>query len=195
MAEDEPDAAPDDTPDDAPDAAIVRRVVAGDADAFALLLDRHAERVRRLVARNVPRAAVREVAHDAFVSAYLSLGTYAPTHPFEHWLVRVALRACAEYWRARGRGASSVDAATAGLRHDDLAPLRADDRELCEWALARLAREDREVLTLVYFEELDVKECAKLLGWSASKVKVRAHRARVRLRRWLEDVLTRRERP
>ena len=41
---------------------------------------------------------------------------------------------------------------------------------------------DRHVLVLVYFEELNVKECADLLGWSASRVKVRAHRARARLR-------------
>lgn len=176
------------------DEALVRRVVAGDEGAFEPLVDRHAPRVRRLVARNVPRSAVPEVAHDAFVAAYLSLGTYVATRPFEHWLARIALRTCADFWRARARG--SRVAGTDDL--DASIPARAiphdDDRELCEWALAQLEREDREVLTLVYFEALDVKECAAVLSWSESKVKVRAHRARVRLRRILRDVLAERVR-
>ena len=57
-----------------PDDAIVRRVVAGEVDAFELL-----------VARHVPAAAVAEVAQDAFVTAYVSLSNYAPTHPFARW--------------------------------------------------------------------------------------------------------------
>ncbi len=167
----------------------MRRVVAGDADAFARLVDRHGGRVRRLVARSVPRSAVSEVAHDAFVAAYLSLASYAETHPFEHWLVRVTLRTCADYWRARRR-----DALTAGDADLDSEVARAappvGDRELCEWVLAHLDREDREILTLVYIEELAMKECARILGWSESKAKVRAHRARVRLRRLLGRVVS-----
>jgi RNA polymerase sigma-70 factor (ECF subfamily) len=176
------------------DGAMVRRVVAGDVDAFELLVDRHAPRVRRLVARGVPRAAADEVAHNAFVAAYLSLASYVETHPFEHWLVRIALRACSDYWRARGRDERA--GGTAELADAAAAPAPADDdRELCEWALARLAREDREVLMLVYFEELSVKECAEVLSWSESKVKVRAHRARARLRRILRRALPERWRP
>ena len=166
-----------------PDGSIVRRVLAGDVDAFELLIDRHAPRVRRLVARNVHAAAAAEVAHDAFVSAYLSLSSYVETHPFEHWLMRIALRSCADHWRARAResrGRESRDVETS------LAPAaERDDRELCEWALGRLARGEREVLTLVYFEGRSVKECAQILSWSESKVKIQAHRARARLRRLL----------
>lgn len=179
---------------DESDASIVRRVVAGDVEAFELLVDRHASRVRRLVARNVPRSAVPEVAHDAFVAAYLSLGSYAPTHPFEHWLVRVALRCCAEHWRARAR-VDPEDASGAGdLAAAARVPDATDDRELCEWALGRLERENREVVALAYFEELGVKECASVLGWSDSKVKVRLHRARLRLRELMRNVLDGRER-
>lgn len=174
---------------DEPDGAIVRRVVAGDVDAFELLVDRHVQRVRRLVARSVPRAAVHEVAHDAFVGAYLSLASYVETHPFEHWLTRIALRTCADYWRTRGRDARADGSAERAAERGADAPPPEDDRELCEWALGRLEREDREVLTLVYFEALSVKECAEVLAWSESKVKVRAHRARARLRQILRRIL------
>ncbi len=179
---------------DEPDGVIVRRVVAGEVDAFELLVDRHAARVRRLVACSVPRGEVPEVAHDAFVAAYLSLSSYVETRPFEHWLVRIALRSCAEYWRARGRGARSAPAPALDAEEPAVPAPAGDDRELCEWALGRLAREDREVLTLVYFEALSVKECAEVLSWSESKVKVRAHRARARLRGILEQLLPERGR-
>jgi RNA polymerase sigma-70 factor, ECF subfamily len=176
-----------------PDGSIVRRVVAGDVDAFELLVDRHAPRVRRLVARNVPRAAASEVAHDALVSAYLSLSSYVETHPFEHWLARVALRSCADYWRARGRPTGGEDSMELEAAIGVDVPPAEDDRELCEWALGQLEREDREVLTLLYFEALNVKECAGVLSWSESNVKVRAHRARARLRQMLRRVLSDRE--
>lgn len=170
----------------ASDGAIVRRVVAGDVDAFEGLVDRHGPRVRRLVARNVPRSAVDEVAHDAFVAAYLALGSYVESHPFGHWLARIALRSCADHWRAHGRnarlaGTGELDGASIAAAPD----LDGDDRELCEWALGQLGREDREVLTLVYFEGFSMKECAQVLSWSESNVKVRAHRARANLRRIL----------
>lgn len=179
---------------DEPDGSIVRRVLAGDVDAFELLVDRHAPRVRRLVARNVPRAAGPEVAHDAFVAAYLSLSAYAETHPFEHWLTRITLRSCADYWRGRGREGRSERSAEPAAEAVRTASTAEDDRELCEWALAQLERDDREVLTLVYFEALSVKECAQVLSWSEPKVKVRAHRARARLRRILRRILPERVR-
>ncbi|MBI5435465.1 MAG: RNA polymerase sigma factor [Planctomycetes bacterium] len=165
------------------DAAVVARVLNGDVDAFELLVERHSASVRAIVAHHVSRFAAADVANDAFVSAFLALGSYAPTHAFERWLARITLRTCADFWRRRRTTArGSAD----GL--EELVappPPNADDRELCDWALAHLTIEDRQVLTLTYFESRSVSECAELLSWSESKVKVRAHRARARLRRIL----------
>lgn len=180
---------------DESDGSIVRRVVAGDVNAFELLIDRHSPRVRRLVARNVPGADAAEVAHDTFVAAYLSLPSFVESHPFEHWLTRIALRRCAGYWRSRGRDAHAGAAADIDTQADKALTPAMDDRELCEWALARLEHDDRNVLTLVYFEALSVKECAEVLSWSESKVKVRVHRARAHLRRILLRVLSQIGRP
>lgn len=168
----------------ASDAELARRVTAGETDLFALLVERHGPRVRRLVARNVPCDVADEVAHDAMVTAYLSLASWRPTHPLERWLTRIALRACVDHWRARGTPRPSVDADLTAIEHP-----QGDDRELLEWALAHLEPEDRQVLALVYFEQLDTRECAEVLGWSRSKVKVRAHRARARLREILQRAL------
>ena len=55
--------------------------------------------------------------------------------------------------------------------------------------LARLGPEDRLVLVLLNAEEMSVNEIARLMNWSASKVKVRAHRARAALRRHLRKLV------
>ncbi len=164
------------------DETIVRQVVAGRVESFEVLVARHRKRVGRIVARQVPRAVVPEVAQDVFVAAYMALASFEPTRPFEHWLVRIAFRRCADYWREQGRVAHvEIDADA-----PDNAPIApADDRELIDWALSRVSVEDRQVLALVYFEELSAKECAEVLSWSESKVKVRAHRARIKLRELL----------
>jgi RNA polymerase sigma-70 factor (ECF subfamily) len=66
---------------------------------------------------------------------------------------------------------------------------RAISRDLADKLLARLGADDRLVLTLLEVEELSVNEISDALGWSASKVKVRAHRARLSLRRIVEEFL------
>ena len=171
------------------DADIVRRINGGETDAFELLLERHGTHVQRVVSRHVPPAAVAEVSHDAMVAAFLSLSGWEPTHALERWLARIALRTCANHWRTRGGPAwqqpLDADARTEPATSDPAG----DDRELLDWALAQLEPEDRQVLTLVYFEQLDVRECAGVLGWGESKVKVRAHRARARLREILKRIL------
>ncbi len=60
-------------------------------------------------------------------------------------------------------------------------------RDLANKLLARLAPDDRIVLTLLDAEELSVAEIALVMGWTVSKVKVRAHRARQALRRVLGE--------
>jgi RNA polymerase sigma-70 factor (ECF subfamily) len=62
-------------------------------------------------------------------------------------------------------------------------------RDLAGKLLSRLKPDDRVVLTLLDAEELPIADIAELLGWSQSKVKVRAHRARVSLRRVLAEFL------
>ena len=88
--------------DPLPDDALIRRVVAGEADLFEQLIVRHKSHVSRIVAGHVPRDMVEEVAHDVFVRAYLSLATYSFRQPFPHWLATIAVRTCYDVWRGIG---------------------------------------------------------------------------------------------
>ncbi len=177
------------------DAEIIERVLHGEIDRFAELIARHRQHVLKIVSGHVPADHVAEVAHDVFVRAYRSLSRFSRQVPLEHWLSRLAVRTCYDFWRAHRRAdvpMSTLTADQAGWLDQALAAEsdeqfrdQADRRELLEvldWALAQLSPESRLVLTLVYLENRSIREAADLLGWSMVNVKVRCHRARQKLR-------------
>ena len=188
------------------DHAILRRVRGGDVDAFESLITKYKGHVFAIVANHVPRDRVEEIAHDVFVAAYTSLPRYKASKPFEHWLARIALRRCYDFWRREKRSkeipisaitdeheAWILDVRSAQSVDDfERERARGEAKEILEWALAKLAPGDRMAVTLVHLEGYSVNEAAALLAWSVSKVKVRAHRARRRLREMIGTLLTER---
>jgi RNA polymerase sigma-70 factor (ECF subfamily) len=188
-----------------PDPAdVVREVLAGKADAFETLIERFRAGVAQIVAGHVPADAVAEVAHDVFVRAYLSLRTFEERAPFEHWLSRIAVRTCYDFWRARRHAPVPLTGLTE--RHDawvrkvveaesnqifagQIAAREAKD--VLDWALQQLSPEQRMVVTLIHLEGRSIKEASALLGWTEVNVKVRAHRARRQLRQLLAGIMER----
>ncbi|HJT22285.1 MAG TPA: RNA polymerase sigma factor [Nitrospira sp.] len=183
------------------DRELLRRIGQGETERFADLIRRHQRHVSRIVARRVPADQVDEVVHDVFVRAYFGLARFSDQVSLDHWLAGIAVRTCYDFWRARKREAMPVSALTDEHHRwieQALAP-KSDDAfhehvrsreaaEVLEWALAHLSPENRAVLTLVHLDGYSVREAAKLLGWSAVNVKVRAHRARQALRRLLGGI-------
>ncbi len=177
------------------DTEIIERVLHGEVERFAELIARHRQHVLKIVSAHVPADRAAEVAHDVFVRAYRSLAKFSKQVPFEHWLSRLAVRTCYDFWRTHRRGEVPLSTLTAdqagwldrALAAESEAQFRdqADRRESLEvldWALAQLSPENRLVLTLVHLENRSVREAADLLGWSLVNVKVRCHRARQKLR-------------
>ncbi|HYL05911.1 MAG TPA: RNA polymerase sigma factor [Thermoanaerobaculia bacterium] len=182
------DTAHDAHADDADEARLIRATLAGDEEAFAALVRRHQGRVFRLAGRFFrQRQDVEEVAQETFLRAWLKLGTYSARAPFEHWLTRLCLR-CA-YDRLRRPGQGAAESATYTEPRDPLAAPAADPTARLEVQrlLAGLQPADRFLLVLLEAEGWSVAEIAERLGWSRVNVKVRAHRARQRLRRVLEE--------
>lgn len=183
------------------DRTLIRRIVQGEIDLFAEIIDRYQRHVARIVGRHVPRDRVSEVAHDVFVRAYGSLRQFAGSAPFEHWLAGIAVRTCYDYWRAVKRDEIPVSALTGehqqwierALTVQSESDFRQEARgrearEVLDWGLRQLSPENRLVLTLVHLEGHSIREAAQLLGWSVVNVKVRAYRARRALRKlFLEE--------
>jgi RNA polymerase sigma-70 factor (ECF subfamily) len=180
--------------------AAVRRVLSGDVEAFAAVVDAHRRLVAADLARRLPAQDVAEVAQDTFVRAFRALPSFRGEAPLRVWILRIARRAAMDFWRRKYRrrdlfftdldeGAKFHVEATQQAR---LAEKQADQearaaaREWLEAALARLSPDDRAVITLVELEECSMEDAAHRLGCGLSAVKVRAFRARRRLKKALE---------
>lgn len=170
----------------------IERSQAGDRDAFTRVIERNQETILRQMRRFAPEAGVREeLAQDVFVEAWLSLANYRPSAPFLHWLQTIATRVGYKYWKELQRRKRHVpvrddDAVRVDLDESPESMIPEDAAERLTGLLARLPPEDRMVLTLTYFERLSAGEIAERLGWNAALVRMRAFRARRKLRRWLE---------
>ncbi len=176
-----------------PDSLIVRQVLSGDAEAYALLVDRHHARCLRAATHLLGDADEAEDAvQDAFVRAYRHLGSYREQDRFGAWLLRIVVNQC----RTR---------ATRSLRYtrlqDDHALLDSGDdtrqapterherRAELVYALAQLGDEQREAIVLRFAEELSYEEMATVTGVGVSALKMRVQRACARLRTLLAEHL------
>jgi RNA polymerase sigma-70 factor, ECF subfamily len=173
------------------DSALVRASLAGDDGAFAELIRRHKGRVFGTCSRFARDAhQLDDLCQEVFLRAWRKLGSFRGDAPFEHWLARLTVTSCYDFLRRerRHRDQLSIDDCPTELRDSsvDTAIAAGRARELVEWGMRRLSAEERLVLTLLELEERPVREIAADTGWSESNVKVRAFRARARLREILE---------
>ncbi len=166
------------------EARLVRESLGGDTEAFSALVRAHERRVFRLLGRFFRRPEeVEDAAQETFLIAWRKLSTYRAEAPFEHWITRIALRSAYDRLRRHGFPTEPLDETT-----DPAAPATDPTARLeVERLLARLSPTDRFLLTLLEGEGWSVAEIAEKLGWTAVNVKVRAHRARKRLRQILEE--------
>jgi RNA polymerase sigma-70 factor (ECF subfamily) len=177
-----------------PDAELVARVRAGETAAFDALVLRWGPRVFRLARRFVLRGEdAEEIAQEVFLKAWRRLGGYRSAAPFEHWLLRIATRACYDALRQRRRrretlradlsdeSARWLEGALRGASLD--ATAAAEARRLAAELLDTLPAKDRIVLVLMDLEGLSAGEVAVATGSTRTAVKVRAFRARRTLRR------------
>jgi RNA polymerase sigma-70 factor (ECF subfamily) len=184
------------------DGELVARVRAGHDEAFEELFNRHRRRVALICSRFFrQREQIEEIVQESFTKAYFALGDFSNRQEasFAAWLARITYNTCYDQLRRAKRQHESLQS---DVSEDEATWLREqlragkDDleaaviaRDLSGKLLARLSPEDRLVLVMLDGEGLAVAEIAKLMGWSVSKVKVRAHRARASLRRVLKRFL------
>ena len=158
------------------DMEIVRRVQAGDAEAFGELVNRYSGRIYALalaMVRDAQRA--EDVTQEAFYPS--AFGT---------WLYRIAYnRAAGE---CRRRAYDRIDAESCAVAEESSAG-RFDEETVVRMrrALERLRPDERVLVTLFYEEERSLAEIAQIMNLTLSNVKVRLHRLRGRLRHYMEE--------
>lgn len=161
--------------------------LAGDEAAYARLVTRYQNRVGRWMWRfSRDRSTQAELTQEVFVEAYYSLASFEGRAAFATWLGKIATRVGYHYWQREKREREHRRALAEWRPNDDDAGPSEAAQELFS-LLSRLPVKDRLVLTLHYFEDLDVRAIAERTGWSVSLVKVRLFRARNKLRGLLEE--------
>jgi len=185
-------------------AALLRRCVAGDAVAWAEIVQLHSRRIYSICYRFTGSADdAQDLAQEVFIRIYRTLKTYDGSRgPFTTWITTVTRNLLVDHYRSRKneRLTDSLDAAPSGNedaltlaeRLADAAPgpeshvRRKDKQKMVQAALGRLSPELREAVILRDLEELDYREIAAILKVPEGTVKSRINRGRTELGRVLQ---------
>jgi RNA polymerase sigma-70 factor (ECF subfamily) len=175
------------------EAGLVARARAGDAGALEALYRAHVGELSRHARHLVHgRAEAEDLVQEAFVAAFESLPRFRGEAPFAGWLHRIALNLARHRWRARARRRALLKVfawLTGVAAADDSTPDRAaeagDAARLLRSAVAALSPKLREAFVLLAVERLPGEEAAKLAGVRPAALRVRALRARRRVREYV----------
>jgi RNA polymerase sigma-70 factor, ECF subfamily len=174
---------------DASDEELVRRVTAGETQAYAELVARYRDQLGRYAVRMLGSEADAEDAlQDTFVRGYRSLARCKPER-FRYWLFGILINRCRTYAAQRTRRQSvltSDDTIVANAAAAETGDHR-EWRRAIEWALEQLPGDQREAFLLKHVEDLSYEEMQELTGARVPALKMRVFRAREALRRLLEE--------
>jgi len=183
---------------------LARQAQEGDESAFAEIVRRYSPRVFSVASRFFrQRSLVEEAAQEVFLKAFTQLGSFEGRGSMEGWLTRIATNTCLNMVRGAKRRPEST---VSDLTEDEQSWLDQQSgdvgkqpsvedsvvaTDLADRLLAVLSPEDQQALLMIDGENASIKEVAEATGWSESKVKVRAFRARRKVREAMGKLLRR----
>jgi len=185
---------------------LARYAREGDESAFEEIVRRYSPRVFHFASKFFrQRSLVEEAAQEVFLKAFTELGSYEGRGSMEGWLTRITTNTCLNLLRSSKRRpeltvsdltedeAAWLDSRLAGaaMERHQLSERNLAAADLAGRVLETMTPDDRLVLTLIDGEDASVKDVVSVTGWSESKVKVKAFRARRRMREAVEKLLTR----
>ncbi|MBA3651053.1 MAG: RNA polymerase sigma factor [Chthoniobacterales bacterium] len=180
-------------------ATLVAAARQHDETAVRELVRRLYPLVAKLVRSHRPRRSAEEdLCQMIFIKVFQKLSQFSGKVPLEHWVSRIAVNTClnqiqSEKVRPEFRHADLSEEEVAVIQNlastpEELGPDRSfAARDLVERLLAALKPAERMIIDLLYLQERSVAEVQELTGWGASLVKVRAFRARQKMKRQLDQ--------
>jgi RNA polymerase sigma-70 factor (ECF subfamily) len=167
------------------DAELIARSLTGDGEAFVAVVGRHEVTVGAYLARRAGRDVAEDLLGDVWVAAYESRRSYDPSFPDARpWLIGVALNRLRRYWRSRPPEHLVPDLSALAAGWDPWPGVdgRVAVAAVLRPVLAMLPPAEREVLTLVAWEDLTVADAARALGLPAGTARRLLYQARQTLR-------------
>jgi len=189
------------------DDRVLRELVAAalrhDDDAARELVRALYPLVAKLVRAHRPsRSAEEDLCQMIFIKIMQKLPQFSGKVPLEHWVSRIAINTCinqiqAEKARPELREADLSEEQAAVIRNlaataEELAPDQSfASRQLVEHLMKALKPAERLVIDLLYLQQKSVEEIRRVTGWSGALVKVRAFRARQKMKQLLSNMAAR----
>ena len=140
---------------------------------------------------------IEDVVQETWMRVFEHLHLWQPRSPLEAWVARITVNVCLKRLRSRRRKPSILwselthaqQQAALSLQESSTSdPVPVDGRELLHLLLDTLSATDRQIITLLHLEERTLDEAAALTGTNKLLLKVRAYRARARMRAALEKL-------
>lgn len=176
------------------DAALIRRVLSGQTDAFNVLIGRYLPEAARFAYRMLGnRQDAEDALQEAALKAYRALGGYREQDAFRAWYFRILANQCRDLARRRRRHdrrfsseEPTPDAGPGGPPRPADGAVALARRDALQQALDRLDPRMREAILLKHGEGLEYAEIARITGVGVSALKMRVKRGCEILRPWLE---------
>ena len=163
---------------------VIKNVVAGNAHAFASLVNTYKDRTV-LLAYNIllNQEDAEEVAQDAFIKAYTALHSFKADARFATWLYRIVVNTALNKKKLKKHYAVEITASLGDVLSADVhtTQITGEHRKHIQLALQTLNDKERLCIALYYLNELSVEEIRELTGLSIANIKVLLYRGRKNL--------------
>jgi len=160
---------------------LVRQILAGNKDAYALVVQNHGQKIYSFVCRMVREPDLsRDLAQEVFVRAYTRLNTFDGSKALGPWLYKIALNLVRDHFR------KNKDIALRSISHEEISVrvecspeefwMAREKQMLLQQAMCQLPPDLGEALALRFFQDMSFEEMARILGVSQSAAKMRVYR-------------------
>jgi RNA polymerase sigma-70 factor (ECF subfamily) len=185
------------------DAAVVAQVLAGDKEAFRLLVERHTRSIHSVAYRMTGNEQdAEEILQETFLRAYKSLRSFELRSTFSTWLYRIAVNRCLDFLKAKKMTDTQQVSIQQGTQEDekeiqlpasnpgpDRILLSAEARQRITRALALLTPAERAAFTMRHMEGKSIEEISEALKVRGSAAKNSIFRAVQKIRKELEPLV------
>ena len=176
------------------DQLFITKVINGDTNAFASLVDTYKNMVFSLAFKMTKnREEAEEISQDTFIKAYRNLSKFKGDSKFSTWLYRIAYHTSLDNLKKNKNNNNTFEIneitfnqirATEHILEGIERKERAEVMEIC---LHKLPDEERTIIWMFYYDELSLKEIMEITSMSEANLKVKLHRARKKLLKIVEE--------
>lgn len=170
------------------DQLYITKVINGDANAFAYLVDNYKNMVFSLAFKMTKnREEAEEVSQDTFIKAYKNLPKFKGDAKFSTWLYRIAYHTCLDNIKKNKNNNNTFEINEVTFNQIEAVEsilqgiARKERAKIMDECLQKLPAEQRSVIWMFYYDELSLKEIIEVTGMSEANLKVKLHRARKKL--------------